>query len=264
MRSCHRLLLAFGAATLAAACTEDPRYVRAPMQTGLEVGIEGADGMIVATATRSIDLPVAIETMEDATARATRAAELGVDVPYVRLDDLSVSIEWTIKNLSMMDGVARIDVNGASEYFAYIPTAFVFDPEEDEEPPPLMGDIPINVPALGTRSGTFREDQVREASLDLEQITRAMVNPFAAMLTTSEDVPGLMIAPATTMIPQEDLGLLVRYDLILEADQHMVMEYQLRVRDHRGILHEDLLFAPAGELTTFAPQDFMPPPPPPE
>ncbi|HVK77388.1 MAG TPA: hypothetical protein VM734_28975 [Kofleriaceae bacterium] len=241
---------------LAAGCTDDPQYVRAPMQTGIEVGIEGMDEFV---ASATISLPVALETPEDQMDRAARAAELGVDVPYVRLDDLSVSIEWTIKNLAGSEGEARIHLNGGNEYFYYVPLNFVVDPDEDEEPPPLAGDIPLRVPAGKTLSGTFREDQIREASLDLEQITRGAINPFAAMLTINEDDPGVMIPPA--MVPQKDLGLLIRYDLTFEADRHMILEYQVRVRDHRGILHDELLFAPEGELTPFMPAEFVPAPP---
>ncbi len=250
--------LVVASALLAAGCTEDPQYVRAPMQTGLEVGVEGTEAF---TASATIGLPIALEKPADATARGVRAAELGVAVPYVRLGDLSVSIEWTIKNLANAEGTARIDVNGANADFVYVPLNFVVDPEEDEEPPPLMGDIPLRIAAGATRSGTFREDEIREASIDLELVSRGMTNPFAAMLTTNEDDPGVMIPPA--IVPLADLGLLVRFDLTFEADRHMVLEYGIRVRDHRGILHEDLLFAPAGELTPFAPAAFTPPPPPP-
>jgi hypothetical protein len=35
------------------------------------------------------------------------------------------------------------------------------------------------------------------------------------------------------------------------------------VRDYRGLLHKDLLDAPAGELQAFAPADYMPVLPPP-
>jgi hypothetical protein len=86
---------------------------------------------------------------------------------------MHVSLSWTIKNLTDSDGVARIHVNGGNEWFAYVPAAFVIDPDDDEEPPPLMGNIPIPVPAGATVNGVFREDQVYEASIDLELITSA-------------------------------------------------------------------------------------------
>ena len=46
------------------------------------------------------------------------------------------------------------------------------------------------------------------------------------------------------------------------ADQHMVLEYSVRVRDYRGLLHPMLLQAPAGELQVFSPADYVPAVPP--
>lgn len=258
MRAAH-LAFTFVSAAGLVACTADPQYIPGP--SSIEVGIEGSD---VFTGTVTIDLPVQLETMEDAEERAARALELGVGadlLAYVRLGDFDVSIEWTIKNLAGSEGEARILVNGGNQFWYYVPTEFVIDPEEDEEPPPLMGDVPLIIPENGTRGGVFREDQIREASIDLEQITRAMINPFAAMLTINEDDPGVTIPPST--LPLDDLAQMIRFDIVFEADRHMVLEYAIRVRDRRNILHRDGLAAPAGEIVTWAPAMFVPAPPPP-
>jgi hypothetical protein len=251
-------LICCGAALAAApACTEDPQYVPGP--SSIEVGAEGTD---VFTGTVTIVLPFQLESMEDAAERADLAMSLGVApelLSYVRVGDLDVSLEWTIKNLAGSEGEARVIVNGGNQFWYYVPLNFVVDPEEDEEPPPLLGDIPLRVAESGTRSGVFREDQIREASVDLEQISRGMVNPFAAMLTINEEDPGVTIPP--TLVPHDALSQLVRFDITFEADRHMVLEYGLRVRDHRGILHPEGLAAPPEELTMFAPMEFVPPPP---
>lgn len=250
----------FGCGVLLAAapaCTEDPQYVPGP--SSIEVGIEGSD---VFTGTVTIDLPFQLESMEDLTDRTELATELGVAadlLSVVRVGDLDVSLEWTIKNLAGSEGEARVIVNGGNQFWYYVPINFVVDPEEDEEPPPLMGDIPLRVAESGTRSGVFREDQIREASVDLEQISRGMVNPFAAMLTINEDDPGVTIPPA--LVPHDALSQLVRFDITFEADRHMVLEYGIRIRDHRGILHPEGLAAPPEELIVFAPAEFVPPPP---
>lgn len=252
------LALVVGGLAALPACAEDPQYLPGP--SSIEVGIEGSD---VFSGTTTIDLPVELESMDDAMERADLAMRLGVGadlLAYVRVGDLDVSIEWTIKNLGGAEGEARVSVNGGNQFWYYVPTNFVVDPEEDEEPPPLLGDIPLRVPADGTLSGVFREDQLREASVDLEQITRAMINPFAAVLTINEDDPGVAIPPAT--LPLDALAQLIRFDLTFEADRHMVMEYAIRIRDHRGILHPEGLAAPAEELTVWAPAEFVPPPPP--
>ena len=49
--------------------------------------------------------------------------------------------------------------------------------------------IPMAVPAGGTISGVLREDALREASIDLEAITRGELNPFAAIYNVNENDP---------------------------------------------------------------------------
>lgn len=246
-------------ATALVACAADPQYIPGP--SSIEVGIEGTD---VFTGSVVVDLPVRPETMEDAEERVALATELGIDagmLAYVRNGDFDVSIEWTIKNLAGSEGEARIKVNGGNEFWYYVPTEFVVDPEEDEEPPPLMGDVPLRIAESGTRSGVFREDQIHEAAVDLEQITRAMVNPFAALLTVNEEDPG--VAVGGVLVPLEHVPQMIRFEVVFEADRHMVLEYGIRVRDHRDILHDHGLAAPAGEIVTWNPAMFVPPPPPP-
>jgi hypothetical protein len=239
-------------------CTEDPQYLQ-PAQA-LEVGVPDS---MVNTATAQIVLPIRIELEDEAAERAELAAELGVEVPYVRMDDLSISIEWTIKNLEDTAGTARIMVNGGNEWFYYVPNVFVVDPEEDEEPPPLMGDIPLEIPAGGTRNGVFREDQLIEAAIDLELITRGALNPFAAVLQAHKNTVEIADPAGGAVIPREAFAHLVQYDLAFTANRHMVLEYTVRVRDHRrpGLLHDELMAADPGELTGFAPAMFTPPPP---
>jgi len=239
------------AVLLTSACTDDPIYVE---PTGaVEVG---ADGMTF-TGTSSTFLPIRLERQAEAESRATRAAELGVAVPYVLRDDLDISVEWTLKNLADAPAVARVQLNGANEMFAYVPTAFVVDVEEEEAPPPLSGDVPFEMEPGETRDGVFREDDLAEAALDLELITRGAVSPFTAMLEVNEEQGEFDAAGVT--VPSDAFAHLVRIDLALVADQHMVLEYSVRVRDHRDLLHDELADAPPEELTAFAPADYAPP-----
>lgn len=256
MTSTRSASIAMIAAALAA-CGEDPSYIDS--RALIEVGIPDSG---ITTATAQVFLPMRLERPNELMRRADLAALYGVQVPYVKLEDIDVSLEWTVRNLSASDGTARVQMNGGNEWFYYVPLNFVIDPEEDEEPPPLVGDIPLIVPAQGTLSGVFREDQLAEAARDLELITRGATNPFAAMLQPHVDVVSFPDSATGTEIPEQAFAHLVQYDVILEADQHMVLEFVLRVRDHRKILHDQLLDAPPAELTAFAPVAFVPPPPP--
>jgi hypothetical protein len=257
---------------LVAGCANDPVYIPAP--ASLEAGT-----MDVPEATASLMLPIKTETTEDAATRAMRTAALnGVEVPYVKVGDLEVSIEWTIRNLDAMPGTAKIQLNGANEVFAYVP-ALIMIGDDDEAPPPpgLEGDVPLHVEAGATLSGLFREDQLREASIDLDQITRGNVNPFAATLTISKNadlfqpmtapIPndpanpdaGYHQDPVGDPVPREAFRQLIRIDLIFRPERHMVLEYTVRVRDVRGIMHELLDAAVTqapDELTMFAPTDY--------
>lgn len=255
---CGRTLAGIAAAiTSLVACDANPTYV--DPETYVEVGIPDSN---VTVATTQVILPIRLETQDENMARTALSNELGgIAVPYVQLDDLSVSMEWTIRNLTDSDGTARILVNGGNEYFLYVPANFVVDPEEDEEPPSLLGGIPRTVPALGTISGVFREDEIREAALDWELISRGGFNPFAAIFEQHNDVTELTDAMTGATVPQRAFAHLIQYDVSLQSNRHMVLEFTLRVRDERDLLHDFLLDANQGELTGFMPIEFAPMPP---
>ncbi len=246
----------------AAACGSDPQYIPAP--GAIEVGADTGDPQMPpsTSGTASLTLPIEPESEDDRVAREARQTALGVELAYVRLGDLDVSIEWTIKNLDDSPGEATVKVDGGNQFFYYVPLNFVVDPEEDEEPPSLAGGIPMQIAANGTLSGVLREDQLREASLDLEAISRGMINPFAAIFNVNEADPTVLVGGVA--VPQDAVSEMIRYDITLQANRHMILEYTIRVRDQRGILHEELLSAPVEEIVEFAPAEYIPPPPPPE
>jgi hypothetical protein len=241
----------------------------------MEAGVADMTGML-SEAKASLQLPIKTETADDAKTHAALSAKLApVLVPYVRIGDLEIEIEWTIKNLDpMKPGQAKIQVNGANEFFSYDPSIIILDPGNDEAPPTpgLTGDIPIDVPAGGQVSGLFTEDELREAAIDLDQITRGNVNPFRATLTISKnaklfqpmtlpipEMPGVPEVPAMPIgdpIPREAFAEITRIDLVFKPTTHMVLEYDVRIRDLRGIMHDLLLTAVTdkpGELQTFMP-----------
>lgn len=270
------LLRASGIAiALAGACANDPVYISGPVDLVPEVDAMG--GIVPATA--SLTIPIKVETMEDAMARAARAAALGVDVPYVRIGDLEISVEWTITNTSERDGTAVIQLNGANELWAYDPTLVSLGDDDETPPAPgLAGDIPLRVAAGASLSGVFREDQVREASVDLDQITRGNMNPFTATLQVHKhatafqpmtppmpDDPDYVQTPTGPAIPREAFAQIVRLDLVFTPSQPMTMTYAVRVRDVRGILPKHMVVDEAGvpvemdedePLAVFAPAEY--------
>jgi hypothetical protein len=267
------LALMFAASALPA-CANDPEYINSPMQieaTGMELDKDGAEIGVKG----SLVIPFETESADDAKTRAALAAKLMVDVPYVKVGDVAVSIEWTIKNLDPMnDGLAVIQLNGANEFFVYDPLKVILSaPNDDEAPktPGLIDGAPIHVAAGAEVSGVIREDEIEEASVDLDMVTRGNISPFAAVLSIDRNRtdfqpltapmpadPDYMQTPTGPDVPRAAFANLVRVDLVFKPDHHMVLEYSVRVRDTRGILAPKLLDAPASDLQPFMPMDYVP------
>jgi hypothetical protein len=260
---------------LVACSANDPLYIQAPMT--LEAGVSDPANMGMLTEARvSLPLPIKTETAADKAKRDALAAKLApVLVPYVKVGDLELDVEWTITNLDNEPGQARIQLNGASEFFSYDPTMINLAPPDAEDPPKtpgLAGDIPINLPAMGSVSGLFTEDDLREASIDLDQVTRGNVNPFRASLTVSKselsfqpltapalDAQGeITQSPTGPVVPREAFAEMIRIDLVFKPDHHMKLDFNVRVRDLRGILHDLLLTANPAELQMFDPMAYAP------
>ncbi len=261
-------------------CANDPVYLECPdvpadptCLRSIEAGMDDGMGGVVSEAKTRLVLPINPEKAKDAATRAMRTAALGVEVPYVKLGDIEVSVEWAITNLEDVEGTALVELDGATEFFEYDPDMIVLSTDDDAPPTPgLDGNIPLHIPPGGVLSGIFREDQVREASIDLEQVTRGNVNPFAATLrinkndaqilpflpfdpTDEEAVP--MLDPDAIPIPREAFASMIRIDLVFTPSSHMRLDYNVRVRDVRGeMLNELLMAADAGDLQPFAPMPY--------
>jgi hypothetical protein len=255
-------------------CANDPMYVPSP--TNIEAGQDNGSGGVT-QGSGSIHVPIKPESKDDTALRMQIQKSVdptgAIEVPKYRVDEFDLSVEWTVKNLDGMPGQFKIQMNGANEKFTYDPTLIVLNPGDNEAPPTpgLQGDIPTDIPANGEVSGTFREDQLLEAAIDLDQISRANVNPFAAMLTVNKNdasiqpmtplMPGVMNYVQTPMgppIPRAAFRQLVRIDLVFKPDRHMVLDYVLRVRPHRDVINDMGLDAPANQLMLINPAPFVP------
>jgi hypothetical protein len=273
-----------------AGCAEDPQYIGAPMGASFALEFNGAAPapMVVTLPFRQAVVDDPVEVMR----RTDLATELGLavdQIPYVRLDDVDLSVEWSMKNLEDCDAQVTFMINGGNQYFSYDPAVLQPDPDEPQ-PPPLLGrSAPIPVPASGLVTGVFREDQVLEASIDLELITRANYNPFRAGLEVNKDMPTVEIysmppppppgqepaepMPTGMFLPREAWGLMTSFSMAFDAQTtgqscggtapHLVFEFTFRARDHERRVHEEGLDAPAGELIPYMPAVYgaMAPPP---
>jgi hypothetical protein len=182
-------------------------------------------------------LPLRRPSMEERMALddERRTRNLMMEVPWAATRDLAVQIEYSLKNLDDGRTTVYFSVNGGNEFGDYVPDLYI-DPTADADdqtpPPPLLGGTPIELTGRETRVGVIREDQINEASLDLEAITRYPANgdvlatPFMVIAhdSTASRI-GLDAIPANDVVP-----LMVRFQLNLSATGHVVCDYNVRVR----------------------------------
>lgn len=276
MRTTTFMTLGLGVAlgSLGIGCANDPVYLPSPttIEAGEMMDMEG--NLLPGVSTLTI--PVKRESTKDAADRAKRQARITdpmVVLPYIQVDDLEISVEWTIKNLTDKPGNAMVQLNGANQFFRYDPSTLLLTTDREAPPAPgLDGDVPLDIPANGSLSGLFTEDNLREAAIDLDQITRGNFNPFRATLTISKNIDmyaqlepmkfdkdGEPLPQVTTgvVFPREAIPALLEADLVFKPDRHMTLEYTVRVRDIRGdMLPDKLLAAPTDSLEPFMPAAF--------
>lgn len=268
--------------TCVAGCSNnEPQYVQCPMPmpgvcSDTELARFTADAD--APAAGALHVPVLPEAAWKADDRRRRPElQMGLDpavvVPIYRLEHYDLSVEWVVRNLAPAMGKFRIDLNGANEVAAYDNSMIMRGDPDDPPPPPLAGDIPFEIGPMATVTGVFREDQLREAAIDLDQITRGEVNPFAALLTinkqdtsfqprtptvydpvTGDSTGGDPTGPA---VPEVAWRQLVRVDINFRPDRLMEIEFALRLRVHTEVIHEEGLNAMAGEIMLYDPPYYV-------
>jgi hypothetical protein len=247
-------------------CNNEPQYVTcAPMGAAPndKCSIE-ADAMSALTDQQgTLHVPVMPEAMWRARDRAKRdeiqmTVDPSVIVPIYRLEHYDLSVEWTVTNLDASPGTFYVDLNGANEEVAYDPSIIDIDPNDDDEPPapPLAGNIPVDIGPNATIDGVFREDQLVEAAIDLEQMSRGGYHPYKANLTISKNDDFFALANGGAEVPREAFRQLVRVDIVFRPDRHMRLDFALRVREHVNVIHEMGLNAPAGEIMVYDPPDY--------
>lgn len=230
-----------------------------------------SDGMGT-VATTTLALRFRAPSAEQQRNLQTMSAQLGYDAPWLQQDHVHVEVRYTITNTGDGPGKFSLFVNGATEFtrfdFDAVAAAFAM---AMEDPPPLGLTQVSNPPILEpgeTIQGVLREDDFREASVDLDAMGRFMA-PFVSVLLNRSEVS--LGAPACTAGQPPDCGGLEMTPPKLQppkawllpalweitprftSDQPMTLQFLVRVRDDDGQLWEDgdAEFMPAP--TTFTP-----------
>lgn len=273
----------------AGACANDPQYVQCGTGDMMDTCLlDSANGSAVGTGddvmlevNGSLHVPVMPPdaTLQKTTADLQKTMPDGVMVPVYRLDMYDLSVEWVLKNLDDKPTSARVALNAANEDFAWNPALIM--PASDESPPApsLQGDIPFDVPANAEIDGEFTEDNLLEAAIDLDQITRGNINMYAATLTVNKNdqsfqpLSAVQMPPAGSIdpppqttdgsaVPRAAFRQLVRIDVTLKPgddDVHLTLSFDVRLRPHiTNVVDSMGMNAPAGQLMIIDAPDFVP------
>jgi hypothetical protein len=234
----------------------NPTYYPPPMGA-IETGANDAGAEIAAVVTLPFRPPTDVES-----ARLDEHSEaLGFREPWLRRDQVAISVQYSITNLDDRRGTAQVFVDGANEFTAYDRAALQAAAQmavmnnDEVVVLPLIQTKPIEVAPGQTQSGVVREDDFAEAELDLDAIGRWMAPPPAVLINASEvNGTGLEQLPANVVIPA-----LFRVGVTLVAERHMRLDFLVRVRDDKNRLLES---ARASEAFAPSATDYTPPPPP--
>src|SRR4051794_8916596 len=184
-------------------------------------------------------------------------AAFGFQAPWLRRDQVAISIQYSITNLGMRAGKAQIYVDGSNEFTTYdraaIQAAAQAAAMDNEEAVvlPLLQTIPVELAPGETKTGTIREDDFAEAELDLDAIGRWMAPPAAVLINASEvNSIGLENVPPGVVVPA-----MFRISITFTATAHMRLDYLVRVRDKDG----QLLGSAGGDAFAPNPPAYVPP-----
>jgi hypothetical protein len=236
----------------AAGCSiNEPIYIAAPMDlTGGGLDDTGAPIRVKGAIVLRFRQPSADEQKQ----LDDQSNQLGFGVPWLQRDHIHLELTYTLTNTGTMkdqngnpvSSLFKIGVDGANEYTKYDEDAVAAAFNTAGEQPiytPLIQPTPVLLAPGQTIQGTVREDDFREAELDLDAIGRWMA-PYAAVLINRSEVNpiGLEMVPPNVVIPA-----MQEIDLTISSDTTMDCKYMVRVRDDNDqLLHDsgDQLFVP--------------------
>jgi len=256
VRAHHPLLMILLGAGGGAGCgVNNPTYFTPPMGA-----IETGQGDGGAESAAMVVLPFR-EPTDDQRAKLNEESDaLGFQAPWLRREHVAISIQYSITNLGMRTGTAQVYVDGSNEFTTYDRAALQAAAQaavmnnDEVVVLPLLQTIPVEIAPGQTKSGVIREDDFDEAELDLDAIGRWMATPAAVLINASEvNGIGLEHVPLNDVVPA-----MFQLNVALVSQQHMRLEFLVRVRDSRERL---LDLAHAGEAFAPQPMGYMPPPP---
>lgn len=212
--------------------------------------------MTAAQSTATIEIPFRRPTPEESMRLQEERKKLGFEVPFLQREDIDVSVQYTITNLSDKPGEATVAVDGANEYTSYDLAAIqeyigtLMLPPDADAPTllSLLQTTKTTIPARGTLSGNIREDDLVEVARDLDAIGRFKGPYLTVLLNDSTATPlGMEMVPRNVKLPQ-----LWRITVTFAATVPMRLDFLVRVRDQANVLAEgkEALYRPSPKAFT--------------
>lgn len=257
MRDMRLVLSAASFGVAVGACgANNPTYFEPamPLEVGQPGSMTNAASLTITPTFRSPDGSEQSKLDAESAGRALRA-------PWIRTSQVALQLQYTVRNLTDKPAVARLTVDGASEFASYDAEALRAAGQAAQMANPnadlptyfsLIQPKPIELGPREVKNGVIREDDFAEAALDLEAIGRYMTEPTSVLINRSDVNPvGLEMVDRALPLPQ-----FVQVKVGLAAGAHVRLEALLRVRDEEPRLQRgpDGAFAPT-------PTAYAPPPP---
>jgi hypothetical protein len=220
-----------------AACSAERRYVggdelyQVALTEQTAPALESEDGNLYIVEQRA-ELPIRQPTGAELAGLQTGVARYP-NLPFPRLpwvgrEDLAVQVDFTLSNLDTVAHDIDVTINGANEFYEYVPTVV----EADNEPPiPLHAqwERRYRVPAQQRISATVREEEFDEVAVDLATVVNGAPNSDEVVYfeNNSSDDPR-----ARPYIPAVIPGLIaLRLGLRSTTAAPLLLEVSIRVRD---------------------------------
>jgi hypothetical protein len=230
------LAAAFG--LCAGACNmNEPSYYPAPAPVEI-----GGDGNTMADPFAVIELPFRAPNESDQQSLRDESMKKGFAVPWLRTDNVAVSLLYTITNLGDKPAAAKLQIDGSSEFANYDVIALraqaemaAINNEDEIEVLPLLEVVTPAIAPGGQFTSMLREDDFNEAALDLDALGRFGAAPAAVLVNDSQKNP----AGLEKMPPQHVRPALYRIRTALSGSGHLRLDVVARVRDEAGQLLSD-------------------------
>lgn len=224
------------------ACSAERRYLgdgqlyQVALDADTPPALVSEDGNLYIVETR-VELPIRAPRADQLAALQRGAAGLPFPrAPWVNRDDLAIQFDFTLSNLDASAHDVDVIIDGANEFFEYVPRVI----ETDEEPPiPLHAqwERRYRLQARERRAGTVREEELDEMAVDLATVVNGAPNSDEIVYfenNSSDDPRSRRYIPA--LIP----GLIaLRFGLRTTGAAPLLLEATIRVRDEGDKLSQD-------------------------